>query len=91
MSSMSSAVKKTKIITKLLRDGKECAYCNISFKKLEDITLDHVVPRSQGGTNANNNLVLSCGKCNRKKNNMLLTQFMKAYDITVTKLLDEFL
>lgn len=29
--------------------------------------LDHVFPRSKGGENTIENLVLSCGKCNMKK------------------------
>jgi CRISPR/Cas system Type II protein with McrA/HNH and RuvC-like nuclease domain len=45
------------------RDGYECVYCG-SHKNL---TLDHVVPKSKGGTNDWTNLVTSCIKCNLKK------------------------
>jgi len=45
------------------RDGYECVYCG-SYKNL---TLDHVIPKSRGGTNDWTNLVTSCIKCNLKK------------------------
>lgn len=37
-----------------------CAYCG----KLNPATLDHVVPRSQGGPTTRNNLIAACGDCN---------------------------
>jgi CRISPR/Cas system Type II protein with McrA/HNH and RuvC-like nuclease domain len=45
------------------RDGFECVYCGSS----KNLTLDHVIPRSRGGTNEWTNLVTSCFKCNSKK------------------------
>lgn len=45
------------------RDGHQCVYCG-SHKNL---TIDHVLPKSRGGTNDWNNLVTSCVKCNLKK------------------------
>lgn len=45
------------------RDNYECVYCG-SHKNL---TLDHVIPKSKGGTNDWTNLVTSCIKCNLKK------------------------
>lgn len=46
-------------------DG-ECQYC---LKKIPfaSSTRDHVLPRSKGGSNADDNIVLSCHKCNNKK------------------------
>ena len=48
-------------------DG-ECQYC---LKKIPytSATRDHLVPRSKGGGNADDNIVLSCKKCNTKKSN----------------------
>jgi 5-methylcytosine-specific restriction endonuclease McrA len=48
------------------RDNHECVYCG-SKKQL---TLDHVIPKSRGGSNNWENLVTSCFKCNSKKSNM---------------------
>jgi hypothetical protein len=48
-------------------DG-ECQYC---LKKIPytSATRDHLVPRSRGGGNSDDNIVLSCKKCNMKKSN----------------------
>lgn len=51
-----------------LRDGNRCQYCGKHFVT-GDLTLDHVIPRSQGGKNTWDNLVASCGPCNREKDN----------------------
>ncbi|WP_462137453.1 HNH endonuclease [Candidatus Mycalebacterium sp.] len=48
------------------RDGGKCQYCGREFPKRE-LTIDHVIPRSHGGTSRWNNVVCSCGTCNRKK------------------------
>jgi len=40
--------------------------CGFQFA-YEDLTLDHIVPRSQGGTNHINNFWLMCQECNRSK------------------------
>lgn len=50
------------------RDNSHCQYCN---KKLtsSQVTIDHVVPRSQGGGNSFTNCVTSCQFCNAYKGN----------------------
>jgi 5-methylcytosine-specific restriction endonuclease McrA len=48
------------------RDRNQCQYCGHGFATSE-LTLDHVLPRSQGGVSAWNNLVCCCVKCNAKK------------------------
>lgn len=52
--------------TVVARDGQRCFYCQDEFP-LDELTLDHVVPKSRGGTNENENLVLACGPCNWDK------------------------
>ena len=52
----------------LLRDGNVCQYCGQKFKS-DELTLDHVIPKSRGGSKSWNNLVSCCGPCNRKKDN----------------------
>jgi 5-methylcytosine-specific restriction endonuclease McrA len=91
MSKIPTSKKKNKIIALLLRDGCSCPYCGVKFETIEDITLDHVVPKSLGGSNSNKNLLLSCQECNGKKGNMLLTQFIRGYDIVVNRILASFL
>ena len=48
------------------RDKNTCQYCGKKFLRL-DLNLDHIIPRSQGGTSTWENVVCSCHQCNRKK------------------------
>ena len=48
------------------RDKNTCQYCGHKFPRSE-LNLDHVIPRSQGGTSTWENVVCSCHRCNRKK------------------------
>ncbi|HYA36305.1 MAG TPA: HNH endonuclease signature motif containing protein, partial [Candidatus Binataceae bacterium] len=41
------------------RDNNTCQYCGIRFAR-PDLNLDHVIPRSQGGTSSWENIVCSC-------------------------------
>ena len=50
-----------------LRDNYTCQYCG--SKKVETLTIDHVIPSSRGGENTWENLVAACFKCNSKKAN----------------------
>lgn len=50
----------------ILRDQSECQYCGMHFKAA-DLTFDHVYPKSRGGKNCFENIVMACKKCNRKK------------------------
>lgn len=52
----------------LARDKWRCQYCG-QKKSTKDLTYDHVIPRSSGGTTCWTNIVSSCGKCNLKKGN----------------------
>lgn len=45
------------------RDGHRCVYCDMN----DNLTLDHVKPKSRGGKNTWENLVTCCSKCNSKK------------------------
>lgn len=55
----------------LLRDEETCQYCG---KRLRDLTLDHVIPRSRGGQSTWENLVASCRACNGRKGSRLLKE-----------------
>lgn len=62
-----------KRVRKLIeRDGEFCVYCGVKmFLKTRigepKATLDHIIPKSKGGTDALENLVLACAPCNNKK------------------------
>lgn len=48
------------------RDKGTCQYCNRRYPRHE-LNLDHVIPRSRGGTSIWGNVVCSCQECNRRK------------------------
>ena len=52
----------------LLRDRNTCQYCATVLPSGE-LTLDHVIPRSRGGSSTWENLVACCHACIRRKGN----------------------
>ena len=48
------------------RDQNCCQYCGHRFST-SDLSIDHVVPRSQGGLTTWDNVVCACTRCNVKK------------------------
>ena len=50
-----------------LRDRFECQYCGTG----DDLTFDHVVPRSKGGQTTWENVCAACSTCNLAKGNKL--------------------
>lgn len=48
------------------RDAFSCQYCGQHYRK-EELTFDHVLPRSRGGETNWTNIVTSCKPCNRTK------------------------
>lgn len=48
------------------RDNNQCQFCGKRFPT-RALSLDHIVPRSQGGRSTWENLVCACLKCNAKK------------------------
>lgn len=84
----------TKYLPALLdRQGHKCHYCGNEIAKLPGgmthtrksystiATVDHIVPRINGGGNNIDNLVASCGPCNHTKSNLTYDQF--TYIITL--------
>ena len=52
------------------RDSWTCQYCGTRA----NLTVDHVIPRSRGGTSSWDNIVASCAPCNRRKGDRLLPE-----------------
>ena len=52
------------------RDGWACQYCGAR----SNLTVDHVIPRSKGGSSEWDNIVASCAPCNRRKGDLLPAQ-----------------
>ncbi len=55
------------------RDDYTCVYC----PSKENLTIDHVKPKSKGGKNTWENLATCCGSCNLEKGNMPLSEYTK--------------
>jgi hypothetical protein len=56
----------------LERDGRQCAYCkgkNVPF------AIEHITPRSRGGSNRLLNLTLACTPCLRRKGNQTAAEY----------------
>jgi 5-methylcytosine-specific restriction endonuclease McrA len=49
-----------------LRDSFGCQYCGVNLPA-EDLTFDHVIPRSRGGVTKWTNVVTACSPCNLRK------------------------
>jgi len=47
----------------IARDSDRCAHCR-RRKKVEDLTIDHIIPKIAGGGNTLENLQLLCQRCN---------------------------
>ncbi len=54
--------------------GRECTYCG---KKDVPLQIEHIKPRSKGGSDRVSNLCLACEKCNQKKGNSPVEEFLK--------------
>lgn len=48
------------------RDQYECYYCR-EKKDVDDLHVDHKIPRVLGGSNADSNLLTACGSCNQRR------------------------
>lgn len=72
------AVSKRLRYEVLLRDGFTCRYCGA---KAPDVLLevDHVIPRTLGGTDDLTNLVTACEPCNQGKAALALAPEVVAY------------
>ena len=58
----------------LAKFNRTCIYCNAKDTPLE---VEHLVPRSKGGSNRISNLGLACHCCNQKKGALSLEEFVK--------------
>jgi 5-methylcytosine-specific restriction endonuclease McrA len=56
-----------------LRDHFTCQYCGGDFATNE-LTFDHVLPKSRGGRTSWSNVVTACSPCNLLKGNKLLRE-----------------
>jgi len=51
---------------------RKCVYCGVENVPLE---IEHLTPRSRGGSNRVGNLAIACHKCNQEKGNLTAEEF----------------
>lgn len=54
--------------------SRKCSYCEQTNTSLE---IEHIHPKSRGGSNRVSNLCLSCRTCNQEKGNLLLSEWFE--------------
>ncbi|MEM6751583.1 MAG: RNA-guided endonuclease IscB [Cyanobacteria bacterium P01_C01_bin.38] len=54
--------------------GRKCAYCDAENLPLQ---IEHIVPKSKGGSNRVSNLTVACECCNQKKGTKSIEDFLK--------------
>jgi len=64
--------------------GRKCAYCSVSDVPLE---VEHIHPRSRGGSNRVSNLTLACRQCNQIKGNQDIQDFLEGKQDLLSKIL----
>lgn len=88
---MTGNIHQSKKIKIWIKDKLTCTYCSKKSSNKITITIDHVLPQHLGGTNEYRNLTTACHRCNTKKKDMLLTQFIKKFEIKITPKIARFL
>lgn len=59
-----------------LRDDSKCVYCGATaLSSGAHLHLDHLTPRSQGGSDEPTNLVMACRSCNSRRQDMSLSRW----------------
>lgn len=55
------------------RDNFRCAYCGkTSYEDGVKLIVEHIFPRSKGGTNDNHNVITACNDCNSRKKDKVM-------------------
>lgn len=79
----SKRVKQIKNSLSSNSDTYHCCFCLKPFK-LTELTIEHILPKSYGGTNQTINLALSCSSCNNDRNNSNFSAY-RDYKIGIIK------
>jgi 5-methylcytosine-specific restriction endonuclease McrA len=70
--------KRAAILSKaqLLNVHNKCWYCGLEFGKGVEKHLDHIIPKSRGGSDHISNLAVVCSFCNYAKHDLDLLQYL---------------
>ncbi|MBU1319406.1 MAG: HNH endonuclease [candidate division Zixibacteria bacterium] len=73
------------------RDKFKCQYCDLDASKdfkmwwTANLSIDHVVPKSKGGTDDPSNLVVACHSCNLFKGSASCSNIEEARDVVAER------
>lgn len=82
MANMSPTSRRSKRHQLLQMYGNRCCWCSKQMTNSER-TIEHLVPKSLGGSNSLSNLRLACFTCNNSRGNSLLPpQIRKTFELT---------
>ena len=70
----------------LTKFNRTCQYCQATDKPLE---IEHIYPKSKGGSDRVSNLTLACHECNQSKGNQDLKDFLKGKPDLITRILKQ--
>lgn len=76
---------KTRHKRLLISIGRRCAYCGTN----ENLTIDHLIPKSKGGQDHPSNLVLACLPCNNRKGSKDLSTWANKIGASIEDILAE--
>lgn len=83
-------ISKPKKLRILKRDNYTCQYCGlILFNNQSNIHIDHKKAKSLEGSGLENNLQVSCSKCNLLKSNLSIKKFRVKVINLINKKVDE--
>lgn len=71
-------IRSEKRLAIYVRDGLACVYCGEGVEDGAKLTLDHLTPFSLGGGHEATNLVTACVRCNSKRGNRTLADWVGA-------------
>ncbi|BAZ22739.1 hypothetical protein NIES4073_36260 [Kalymmatonema gypsitolerans NIES-4073] len=66
--------------------NRQCAYCGVKDVPLE---IEHIQPKSKGGSDRISNLCLACHKCNQRKGNKDIKDFLKGKPEVLNRILKQ--
>ena len=70
-------IRKEKRLAIYLRDGLACPYCGDTVENGAKLSLDHLTPYSQGGSNSETNLITCCCRCNSARQDRPVHDFVE--------------
>jgi hypothetical protein len=62
---------------------RKCAYCG---KEGVPLQIEHIEPKSKGGSNRISNLCIACEECNQSKGSLSIEEFLKKRPVTLKKI-----